>query len=160
MNFAEAIRSGFSKYAVFSGRASRAEFWWFFFFQALVGTVARVFDRVLFPRGFQPLTGVVFLVVILPLLAVSARRLHDVDRRGWWMLLPVPFLLAGESVAIVGLFSGATPGIVIGGALMAIGFAATILLIVWYCTRGTTGPNRFGSDPLAGTPAQTASQTA
>jgi uncharacterized membrane protein YhaH (DUF805 family) len=54
-------------------------------------------------------------------LAVSARRLHDLDRTAWWLLL----LLTGIGI---------------------------ILLIIWYCMRGTSGPNRFGPDPLAGMP--------
>ena len=60
------------------------------------------------------------LALFLPALALAVRRLHDLDRSGWWLLVGF--------VPIVG----------------------TIVLLVWFCTRGTEGPNRFGPDPLAG----------
>jgi uncharacterized membrane protein YhaH (DUF805 family) len=156
MSFADAIRTCFSKYVMFSGRASRSEFWLSYLFYFLVGAAARVLDAALFPRGVRPFDGIVFIVFILPILAVTARRLHDVDRRGWWMLLPLPFMFVGGVFAVVGLFSGATAGTIIGAASIVIGFAMMILLIVWYCTKGTAGSNRFGADPLAGAIPQTA----
>ena len=60
---------------------------------------------------------VVSLALLLPGIAVSARRLHDLDRTAWWLLI----------------------------AFTGIGL---ILLLVWDCMKGTTGPNRFGADPL------------
>lgn len=93
------------------------------------------------------------------MLAVSARRLHDVNRRAWWILLPIGFSFAGGLFSAVGEFSGATAGTIIGVAFLVIGLATMILLIVWYCTKGTTGSNRFGPDPLADAIAETASQT-
>jgi uncharacterized membrane protein YhaH (DUF805 family) len=58
------------------------------------------------------------LATILPGIAVAARRLHDVDRSGWWLLL--------NFIPLIGW----------------------IVLLVWFCTRGTEGPNRFGPDPM------------
>lgn len=68
-------------------------------------------------------SGVAALLLFLPSLAVAVRRLHDTDRSGWWLLIGL--------VPLVG----------------------TIVLLVFYLTRGTDGPNRFGPDPLAALPA-------
>ena len=74
MSFGAAIASFFSKYATFSGRATRAEFWWFFLFTFLGGLI--------------PIVGLIFaLAVLIPSIAVAVRRLHDTDRSGWWLLI-------------------------------------------------------------------------
>jgi uncharacterized membrane protein YhaH (DUF805 family) len=120
MNFVEAIKSGFSHYVTFSGRASRSEYWYWVLFAALGGLVTAVIDAAIFGyhAGVSPLNSIFGLVVFLPGLAVAARRLHDTDRTAWWLLL----------------------------ALTGIG---AIVLIIWFCFKGTPGPNRFGPDPLA-----------
>jgi uncharacterized membrane protein YhaH (DUF805 family) len=79
MNFGQSITSCFSQYATFSGRASRSEFWWFFLFQILVSVAASMVS--------EKLSGLVSLGLLLPALAVGARRLHDIGRSGWWQLL-------------------------------------------------------------------------
>ncbi len=117
MNFGQAIASGFSNYVNFSDRAIRSEYWYWVLFVCLAEVVTSIIDYAI---GFQVTTGLFGLAVILPGLAVSVRRLHDLDRTGWWLLL---------------------------GFIPLIG---SIILIVWFCTRGTPGPNRFGPDPLAG----------
>ena len=123
MSFTEAIRSAFQNYVNFSGRAARSEYWYWFLFAILMSVVSGVIDFVLFPRAnVSPIETLVGLALILPGLAVTIRRLHDLDRRGWWIFLPL--------IPLIGL----------------------IWLIVWLCTRGTVGPNRFGPDPL-GAPA-------
>jgi uncharacterized membrane protein YhaH (DUF805 family) len=79
MNFGQAISTCLSKYATFSGRASRPEFWWFFLFQLLVSIAASMIS--------ERLNGLVSLGLLLPALAVGTRRLHDIGKSGWWQLL-------------------------------------------------------------------------
>ena len=120
MNFMQAITAGFQNYVNFSGRSQRSAFWFWNLFALLVSIVAGTLDYFLFPHmDFSPLQGLAGLALLLPGLAVSVRRLHDLDRTGWWLLL----------------------------VLTVIGY---IVLLAWFCLRGTVGPNRYGPDPLEG----------
>ena len=142
MGFIEAITHGFSNYATFSGRAPRSQFWWWYLFIVIVYAIANVGDSLIgwgvgkttyeFTLNDQvnvyesPGVGFLFiiawLVLLLPTLAVMARRLHDTDRSGWWILW-------GYLLAIV----------------CCIGF---IILLVFWLQRGTAGDNKYGADPL------------
>lgn len=103
------------KFAEFSGRARRQEFWMFFVFNAIAGVVLSAVDGILGTCGV--LGGLYNLAVLIPSLAVGARRLHDTDRSGWWQLIAF--------VPIVGI----------------------IVLIVFYASDSKPGANRFGSNP-------------
>ena len=81
MTFAESIKICFSKYADFNGRASRSEFWWWVLFVFLVSAAASIVSPVV--------SGLFSLGVLLPNIAVGARRLHDTDRTGWLQLLVI-----------------------------------------------------------------------
>ena len=84
----EAVRTCFSKYTDFSGTATRAEFWWFILFSEIVSLLAIVIDN-----GMNNSTAfvgnVVTLSLLLPRISVAARRLHDVGKSGWFMLIPL-----------------------------------------------------------------------
>ena len=116
-SFGGSIAMCFSKYATFQGRAPRAEYWWFILFIAL-GHIAILILASLFDSAAASgtLYGLFTLGTLLPTLAVTVRRLHDTDRSGWWLLM--------ELVPLVGV----------------------ILVLVWFCSRGTRGQNRFGSE--------------
>lgn len=78
IGFVDAIKLGFLKYAVFKGRASRSEYWWFTLFYFLSGVVA----------GIIPILLIFWLIgLLVPALAVAVRRLHDTGRSGWWYLI-------------------------------------------------------------------------
>ena len=113
------------KYAVFSGRARRTEFWYFVLFNIIVTIVLSVIDRLIGTfsgaSNIGILSGIYGLAVLIPTLAVTVRRLHDIDRTGWWILL---------------------------GLIPLIG---TIVLLVFYLTPGTPGSNRYGPDPKQAT---------
>jgi uncharacterized membrane protein YhaH (DUF805 family) len=79
MTFAESVRTCFSKYVDFNGVASRSEFWWFILFGFIVGVVLGAVS--------VTVANLFALAILLPQLAVGARRLHDVGRSGWWQLL-------------------------------------------------------------------------
>ncbi|RTL21703.1 MAG: DUF805 domain-containing protein [Burkholderiales bacterium] len=79
MTFQESIRVCFNKYADFSGRASRSEYWWFFLFSILASLVAGAIGYVA--------STIVFLGLLLPSLAAATRRLHDTGKSGWWQLV-------------------------------------------------------------------------
>jgi uncharacterized membrane protein YhaH (DUF805 family) len=123
MGFTDAIKTGFQKYIGFSGRAARSEYWYWVLFVLLLQIVAWLIDMTLFgfnTTGVNPIGVIVSLATLLPGLAVSVRRLHDIDRVGWWIFLAL--------IPVIG----------------------AIVLIYWACLRGTVGANRFGPDPLGG----------
>lgn len=118
MNMIEAVKAVFSKYATFSGRSRRAEYWWFALFNLIVTVVLALLTGD--PSSGTGIIGAIWsLATFIPAIAVGARRLHDIDRSGWWLLIGF--------VPLIGI----------------------IVLIVFFCTRGHAGPNRFGADPLA-----------
>ena len=126
MNFQDAVKSGYQNYLTFSGRASRPAFWWWFLFQIIVsiviglifGTGHMIADQTTMAMHYQGglIANLWALANFLPGLAIGIRRLHDVDKSGWWTLIVL--------IPLVG----------------------AIVLIVWYCIKGTAGPNRFGPE--------------
>ena len=124
MDFMTAVRTCFSKYVDFSGRARRSEYWYFALFTFLLGIVASILDAILgtdYDTGSGGLVNTLAsLAVLVPSLAVAARRLHDTGRSGWWLLLIF--------VIIIGW----------------------IILLVWYCTDSTPGDNKYGPNPKTG----------
>lgn len=109
------------QYFDFSGRARRKEYWMFTLFSVIVAFVLGIVDGLtgatLGTEALGLLGGLYTLAVLVPSIAVGARRLHDVDRSGWWMLIAF--------IPLIG----------------------AIVLLVWACTEGTRGDNRFGPDP-------------
>ena len=79
MTFQESIQVCFKKYADFTGRASRSEFWWFMLFLFLVSAGASMISQIV--------SGLFSLATLVPSLAAGARRLHDTNRSGWLQLL-------------------------------------------------------------------------
>ena len=116
MDFVPAVTKALQDYVIFTGRSARSEYWWFALFNVLSLTVVSVLGALLHDHGVLYTLG--SLALLVPSLAVAVRRMHDLDRSGWWLLV---------------------------GFVPLIG---TILLLVWFVTRGTLGPNRFGADPL------------
>src|ERR1700681_220912 len=118
MNFLQAIESSFSNYVNFSGRAIRSEFWFWMLFLIVGGIAAWILDFMLIPDWVtvSPFTTLFDFGTFVPGIAVSIRRLHDVDRSGWWILL------------------------------IGVPVAGFIGLTIWWCTKGTSGYNGFGPD--------------
>ena len=101
------------KYAVFSGRAQRAEYWYYVLFYLLIYIGLAVADGVTgtfsSEAGMGLLTGIFALGMLIPSLAVGVRRLHDTDRSGWWLLITLIPLIGGI-VLLVFTIQDSTPG--------------------------------------------------
>lgn len=125
MTFGQSVATCFAKYVDFSGRATRPEFWWFFLFNAIATLVASMVDSAVSGRmhltfgttwalsADRPAQALVTLGLLLPNLAVGARRLHDIGRTGWWQLMAL--------IPCLGL----------------------IVLVVFWCTAGDRHQNRY-----------------
>ena len=109
------------KYAVFTGRARRKEYWYYFLINFLIITVLLIIDNMLgtleHEAGMGLLSGIYALAVLIPGIAVAVRRLHDTDRVGWWVLIAL--------IPIVG----------------------PIILIFFLIQDSAAGDNRFGPNP-------------
>lgn len=95
MNFWQAIASGFTQYVTFGGRASRSEFWYWFLFSLLGGLITEMLNSAFFGTSIpsaSPLNGIFNLILFLPSLAIEVRRLHDINRTGWWLLIAFTIL--------------------------------------------------------------------
>ncbi len=112
--FGTSIGLCFSKYVTFSGRAPRAEFWWFMLFVMVVEIVLAGLSAKIEAAVY--LYGLFCLAVVLPNISVMVRRLHDRDRSGWWYWI------------------------------ILIPFVGAVILLIWFCSRGTRGPNSYGPE--------------
>lgn len=116
MNFGTAISTCMGKYATFSGRASRSEFWWFYLFTVLLSWAASITGSAMYgamdPMASLP-GAIVSLALLLPVLSAGCRRLHDIGKSGWWQLIML--------IPLLGL----------------------ILLIVWFATDTKAEGDRY-----------------
>jgi len=144
------------KYAVFSGRARRKEYWFFVLFNVIASILLLVADIIVGTYDPKTQSGVISslysLAVLLPSLAVTVRRLHDTDRSGWWVLLPGIGLVGLILMAVVLGGNESTEEIspvisLMLGLFVLVFIALLITLFVFMVLDGTPGPNRFGEDP-------------
>ena len=139
----ESARYTLKKYADFSGRASREEFWCFFAFLIIANAVASFVGLLL---GFGAmLSGIVGALLIIPQIAVAVRRLHDLGKSGRELVVPCVMMLA---VPLAFAFRGILPKIV------ALGFLGLTLLVfanllTLFLKKGSSVPNRYGAAPTA-----------
>lgn len=128
VGFGEAIKRGFSKYAVFTGRTSRSEFWWWQLFVFILNTILSSVSMPFIMQDFDPSSGmlpmswyctngILSLILFLPNLGMAIRRLHDTSRSGWWVLLNL---------------------------VCCIGW---IFLLVWWCQPSQESDNKYGPVP-------------
>lgn len=107
----EAIKLFFTNYIKFEGRSNRGEYWWAVLGLFLVGIVLGIIDGLL---GIAVLGTVFSLATLIPGIAIGVRRLHDIDKSGWWYLIIF--------VPLIGV----------------------LVLIYFFVQKPTPGPNRFG----------------
>lgn len=98
------------KYAVFSGRSRRSEYWFFVLFNVIFGIILSILDAIVFgSNGVGVFYLIYALAVMLPSIGVSVRRLHDTNRSGWWLLIAfIPII--GAIVLLVFTVQDSTPG--------------------------------------------------
>lgn len=122
MDFVTAIKTCFSKYVDWNGRALRSEFWWWTLFTFIASIVLSIIDALIFGSSFEDggiLDTLFSLATLLPTIFVTTRRLHDVGRSGWWQLIVF---------TIIGIF----------------------VLLYWLIIEGDQGDNDYGPHPLGG----------
>ena len=136
IGFVDAVKLFFNRYADFSGRSSRAEYWWVQLFLIIASIILIIPAWGLFaalgsgsePSGAALLglipIGIFFLAIIIPNIALFIRRLHDINQTGWIYL-----------------------GLVIASFIPIISIIASIAQIVIACIPGTQGENKYGADP-------------
>jgi len=178
MGFFAAIGTCFRKYFTFSGRASRAEYWWWSLFVALGNLVyllasgAAVMPPVAGADAEFVMSGALLgtiaivtafsLLTLVPTLAVTVRRLHDTGRSGGWILMPAILNIAmfwgaliakPAAVSALGL-KGVAGDPMLGNALLIGGgvgqMILSVMMLVWMLQRGMRGDNFFGPDPYDG----------
>ena len=166
VSFSYAVRTCIvDKYAVFRGRASRSEFWWFVLFASILSNVLFFADSAFFPAWIDsspysvqplapgdsdlsqvmlwlvlgeggPLMAGLGIILLVPSVAVTVRRLHDINLSGWWY---------GMSALIaLGVFLTVSDETIVGGIIVG----TTFVLFLAALMRGTRGYNDFGVDPL------------
>ena len=116
MDFQTSVKTCFKKYADFSGRALRSEFWFFCLFSFLAGIITTIIDIMILGYSvdsYGPLNLICTVGLFIPAVAVTARRLHDVNRSGWWQLI---------ELTIIGI----------------------LLILVWNVTEGEKKKNIYG----------------
>lgn len=140
----------FARYATFSGRAHRAEYWGFYLTQVVVYILiaALAFTSGSIGRGLAILLvgcGLFALACFLPNLALTVRRLHDTDRSAFWLLLYVPGVVSALLVVSEAIVNqGVVPAYPLFSGLAGI---ANLVMLVLMGLPGTKGANRFGPDP-------------
>ena len=94
MDFGQAIATGFKKYVTFGGRASRSEYWYWFLFTIIGSIVTATLDYAIFSDNdfASPLNSIFGLICFLPSFAVGIRRLHDIGKTGWWVLIALTII--------------------------------------------------------------------
>ena len=102
----------FKNYINFEGRASRPEYWWFVLAYAIVNIILSII-----PKAGPTLSGILALALLIPSIGVAVRRLHDINKSGWWYLLLL--------IPIVGY----------------------IILIIWFVKPSDAGENQYGEKP-------------
>ena len=126
ISFTGAVRVGWKRYFDFGTRSSRAEYWWWVMFVVLADSLLGVIDALTGTYDAQTqnglFSGLFGLFVLIPSFSLGARRLHDINRSGWWQLMWL-------------------------GAFLII----PAIILIWWATRpGNEGINSYGSHPIVG----------
>jgi uncharacterized membrane protein YhaH (DUF805 family) len=137
------------RYAEFTGRSRRKEYWMYVLLIIVAMVVAMVIESVVGLTGmigpYGPLTALILLGTFVPSLAVTVRRLHDTNRPGWWLLVAYAPAIVVMLLPLLGILNAALIMI-----LSILSLICLIGLLVLMVLEGTKGPNQYGADPKAG----------
>jgi len=144
----------FENYANFNGRARRSEYWWFTLAHIIIVAVLTLLDSSLgltFGGGESGILKTIYsFLIFIPSLAVAVRRLHDVGKSGWLLLITYGLIIA---CAIAMVLSGIATGMAGGNFGLAfiipvLGIIAVgIYMLILFCKEGDHGANKYGADP-------------
>lgn len=115
MNITESVKTVLTKYADFTGRARRSEYWWYCLAYGVISSLLSALGQNI--KFFSILGGIFALALLVPSIAVGARRLHDIGKSGWWQLISL--------IPVVG----------------------AIILIIWTVKDSAPGENQYGPNP-------------
>ena len=179
VSFPGAVKLGFRRYVDFKGRSTRAEYWWWALFIFLVGSTLHIVDSLIVtisPISARPFSSIFLLLTLVPGVAVTTRRLHDIGKSGWWQLAWFGAIFGTYivgwiviiSLSVIAARSASLPSgdyhylgfhSLVGLAALPMYVAMVVMyvallaagawLIFWLARQGQPGLNRFGSDPRA-----------
>ncbi len=126
----------------FRDRAPRSEFWWYCLALFIAGIIVNILALI-------PILGWILYCIFtifsfITSLSASVRRLHDLNRTGWWVAAPYGSLVIGSIIALIGLSASSESLMAAGSGVILIGALLCFLLLIFYVMPGTRGPNRFG----------------
>jgi uncharacterized membrane protein YhaH (DUF805 family) len=134
------------RYAEFTGRSRRKEYWMFALLTLCAAVVLYFLDDLLGLPRTMGVYGPLFLLfeaaVLVPSIAVGIRRLHDTDRSGWWLLIFYGPVIVSMLLPLAGVTN-----LRAALAVMAISLIGLLVLFILFVLDGTRGPNRYGPDP-------------
>ena len=146
VGFREAISMAIRNYFVFKGRSTRAEYWWWLVFLILATIPLTIAGLIL------PLLGQAFqLFTLIPSISLTARRLHDIGKSGWWQLwftlfMFVIWIFFGVSIAIFFILDMGEWVFILPLCISIIAsIIGSIWWIVWMCRKSNPGPNKYDS---------------
>ena len=146
VTFQNTIKLGFQHYFDFNGRSTRSEYWWWVLFVVITGIVLSLVDMTIGTYNYQDgngiINGVFKIATLIPSLALGARRLHDINKSGWWLLMWLSFLLIIPIVILLVMWVWLWFAVFLFVPMIL----ATITLLVWATKQGDNGPNKYGPD--------------
>ena len=144
MSFGQAITSVFSKYANFSGRARRSEYWYYLLFYFLVSLLLGVITY--YASSLALIYSLWILVMFIPSISVTVRRLHDIGKSGWYFFAYLIAYCLLQFLTYIINFDNLVACIFYCIFLVAF-LVYSIILIVWCCRNSQLGENKWGPDP-------------
>jgi uncharacterized membrane protein YhaH (DUF805 family) len=137
------------RYAEFTGRSRRKEYWMYVLLLVVVGVVLGVIEGILGLRGmvgpYGPLSALFALATFVPSLAVGVRRLHDTNRSGYWLLIGYGPLLISMLLPFLGM-----AGVGLAMIVMIVALVGFVVLLIFMVLEGNRGTNQYGPDPKGG----------